>query len=129
MVSVSAKLQDLISRHSHTLKCAAIIHASGEVSNRVGDFADFDELGLTSAVLGPYGDPAAAFQLVVQYQNDRKMLPQQIGQGDLFALLDKPETDYVIAVFGRRVADFYEHLKHRKEIAATMVELFASPET
>ena len=80
MVSVRAKLEDLIRRHSQTLKCGAIISAIGEVTNRVGDFAAFDQRGLASAVLGPYGNPAATFQLAAQYEEDRKMLPQEIGQ-------------------------------------------------
>ena len=128
MVSVSAKLEDLIRRHSQTLKCGAIISVIGEVTNRVGDFADFDERGLASAVLGPYGNAAATFLLAAQYEEDRKMLPQEIGQGDLFVLLDKPKTEFVVAVFGRRAAEFHEHLKQRKEIKATILELFALPE-
>jgi len=46
MVSVIAKLEVVISRHSQTLKCGAIISAFGEVTSRVGDFADFDQQGL-----------------------------------------------------------------------------------
>lgn len=126
MVALNTILEVLISRHSQTLKCAALIHASGEVTNRVGDFSNFDELGLASAVLGPYGDPARSFQLAAQHENDRKMLPQGMGQGDLFALLDKPHTDFVVVVFGRTARDFHEHLRHRKEIAVTMLELFMS---
>ena len=126
MVALDAKLEDLIGRHAETLKCAAVIHASGEVTNRVGDFTDVDQTGLASAVLGPYGDPAASFQLAAQYENDRKMLPQCMGQGDIFALIDKPQTEFVIVAFGREAQNFHEHLKHRKEIANTMLELFAS---
>ena len=126
MIALDATLEDLICRHAETLKCAAIIHASGEVTNRVGDFTDFDQSGLASAVLGPHGDPAAAFQLAAQYENERKMLPQGMGQGKLFALLDKPRTEFVVVVFGHKNQDFYEHLRHRKEIASTMLQLFAS---
>jgi hypothetical protein len=126
MVALNATLEDLISRHSQTLKCGAIIHATGEVTNRVGDFTDFDQQGLASAVLGPYGDPSASFQLAAQYEKDRKMLPQSMGQGDVFALLDKPKTDFVVVVFGHKAQDFHEHLRHRQEITATMLELFAS---
>lgn len=75
MISVSAKLKVLVSRHFQTLTCGAIISATGEVTNRVGDFTDFDQQGLASAVLGPYGNPAATFQLTAQYEKDRKMLP------------------------------------------------------
>jgi hypothetical protein len=125
MVSVIAKLEDVISRHSQTLKCGAIISAFGEVTSRVGDFADFDQQGLASAVLGPYGNPVVTFQLAAQYEEDRKMLPREIGQGELFVLLDKPKTKFVVAVFGRRAAEFHEHLRHRREISATILELFA----
>ena len=128
MDALNATLEDLIARHASTLKCAAIIHASGEVTNRVGDFTEFEQPGLASAVLGPYGDPAASFQLAAQYEDDRKMLPQGMGQGDLFALLDKPQTDFVVVAFGIKGQDFHEHLRHRKEIAATMLELFGAHE-
>jgi len=79
MSPLDAALENLISRHALTLKCAAIIHASVEVTNRVGDFTEFDHAGLASAVLGPYGDPCGSFQLAAQFEDDRKMLPQGMG--------------------------------------------------
>ena len=126
MATLDEALEDLIRRHSATLKCAAIVHASGEVTNRVGDFTAFDQQGLASAVLGPYGDPVASFRLAAQYEDDQKMLPQAMCQGDLFALLDKPKTDFVVATFGIKGQDVHEYLRHRKEIAVTIDKLFGT---
>lgn len=128
MATLDLALEDLISRHSTTLKCAAIVHASGEVTNRVGDFTAFDQQGLASAVLGPHGDPTASFHLAAQYEDDRKMLPQAMCQGDLFALLDKPKTDFVVVAFGIKGQDFHEYMRQRKEISVTIDELFGTNE-
>jgi hypothetical protein len=126
MSSLDRTLENLIRRHTTTLKCAAIVHASGEVTNRVGDFTAFEQQGLASAVLGPYGDPAASFRLAADYEDDRKMLPQTVCQGDLFALLDKPKTDFVLVAFGVKGQNSHEHLRHRKEISITIAELFGT---
>lgn len=127
MSSTIAKLEDLINRHS-SLKCGAVIHATGDVTDRVGDFTHPPYQELESAVFGPYGDSTATFEMAAQYENDRKMLPQGMGQGDLFALVDKPQTEFVLVVFGEKSTDFHEHQKHRKEISASILEIFTPTE-
>lgn len=121
----SDKLESVISKYSGILACGALISESGEVLHRVGNFTDFEK-GLASAVLGPYGSPKGTFTSTAQYENDRKMLPRGMGQGNLFALLDKPNTEFVIALFGYKSGDLLKDYNTSKEIGDTLLETFNS---
>ncbi|VVS91053.1 hypothetical protein DBB_6210 [Desulfoluna spongiiphila] len=63
--------------------------------------------------------------MVSQYENDRNMLPRGMSQGNLFALIDKPNTEFVIVVFGYKKLNFMENLKQRNNVAQTLLEIFS----
>lgn len=127
MTTVTDKLNSILDRHSDSLVCAAVIDAEGEVSNKTGDFSMLEHQGLVSAVLGPYGSPLAHFDEATKYQNDRKMLPRSLAQGQQFALIDKPCDQYAVVVFGKKHTSFVQHIANCHKIGDTILALFSKP--
>jgi hypothetical protein len=80
---------------AHGLHCGALIDQSGVVVVHVGDFHTYGNEGLVSALLGPYGDPAATFGML-----ESQLLPRMMGQGQHFAFVDRVGENFAAVVFG-----------------------------
>ena len=62
--------------------------------------------------------------MAAQHESDRRMLPQGMAQGNEFALIDKPRTEFVVVLFGHKVGDFLAHRAKCKEIGDTILNVF-----
>jgi hypothetical protein len=93
MISLDERLASVLKMHD--LHCGALVEESGAIAIRVGDFESYGDEGLVSALLGPYGDPAATFGMIQE-----PILPRIVGQGQYFAFVDRV-GGFAAVVFGR----------------------------
>jgi len=105
---------------AHGLVCGALIHASGEVSDRVGDFDALAYGGVVSALLGPLGSPKTTFDWL-----EGQALPRMSIQGEDFAIMDRPRPHLAVVVFGRSGAPVLERMRLSREVAKTIAAEFA----
>jgi hypothetical protein len=117
MHQVRELLQQVLDAHG--LSCGAVITANGEVAVRAGDFKAFASAGLVSALLGPSGSPAGTFAGLAG-----QPLPQMWGQGEEFAVADRPSADLAVVVFGRDRLPILEQVARSTAIGASIRAAF-----
>jgi hypothetical protein len=116
-----------------SLACGAVIDEFGEVLARAGNFETYPEPSLVSSALGPSGTPRATYASL-----DGQSLPQIWGEGEYFALIDRPTPGIAFVLFGvptrsrfaflrprsgeREASSLLEHSKH---VSRRLREAFA----
>lgn len=78
------------------LAAGLVVASDGSTLAQVGDPSSAGCQTLMSALVGPYGDARTTFDSL-----EGRILPTILGQGDSFAFVDKPSSDFMVIVFGR----------------------------
>ncbi len=78
-----------------SLSCGVVIDEFGEVLARAGDFESYPEKSLVSSVLGPSGKPRQTYASL-----EGQPLPAIWGEGECYAILDRPVPGIAFALFG-----------------------------
>ena len=77
------------------LHCGAVIDELGQVLVRAGDFPAYPAQGLVSSILGPHGTPRETY-----FSLEGQELPQIWGEGEYFAVIDRPGPGIAFVIFG-----------------------------
>jgi hypothetical protein len=77
------------------LSCGAVIDELGHVLSKSGDFETYPAPGLVSSLLGPHGTPRETY-----FSLEGQELPQIWGEGQYFALIDRPVPGIAVVLFG-----------------------------
>ncbi len=78
------------------LRCGAALDELGRILARAGDFKSYPAPELVSSLLGPSGAPRATYASL-----EGQSLPQIWGEGEYFALIDRPAPGVAVVLFGR----------------------------
>ena len=77
------------------LHCGAVIDELGRILTRAGDFDSYPAPNLVSSLLGPSGTPRETYASL-----EGQSLPQIWGEGECFALVDRPRAGIAFILFG-----------------------------
>jgi hypothetical protein len=100
----------------HELAAGLVVASDGSTLAQVGDATAAGCEWLLSALIGPYGDARTTFDSL-----DGQVLPRTWGQGDRFAVVDKPSPTLMVIVLGRGVSGL-EQNRLAERVSATIRE-------
>jgi hypothetical protein len=112
-----SKLTFVVGKHS--LICAVVVEANGEMIHSVGANDNPAIGGVYSAILGPYGDAQNSFNSL-----EGMLLPQITSQGGAFSISSKPTSDLMVVSFGITTLGAREMYEFSKAVDADVQAVY-----